>query len=58
MPTPDFVLDPRAKSGHGLLWLSGVKAVILRAASAGIGARGGGPVAALGNWNLVVWAVQ
>ncbi|NYI42234.1 NUDIX hydrolase [Demequina lutea] len=30
MPTPDFVLDLRAKIGHDLLWLSGVTAVVLR----------------------------
>ncbi|MCB2411839.1 NUDIX domain-containing protein [Demequina sp. TTPB684] len=30
MPTPDFVLDLRAKIGHDLLWLTGVTAVVLR----------------------------
>ncbi|GIG38195.1 NUDIX hydrolase [Cellulomonas pakistanensis] len=30
MPTPDFVLDLRARIGHDLLWLSGVSAVVLR----------------------------
>ncbi|MBC7298280.1 MAG: NUDIX domain-containing protein [Demequina sp.] len=30
MPTPDFVLDLRAKIGHDPLWLPGVTAVVLR----------------------------
>ncbi|WP_158375458.1 NUDIX hydrolase [Cellulosimicrobium cellulans] len=30
MPTPDFVLDLRARIGHDLLWLSGVSAVVVR----------------------------
>ncbi|WP_291377736.1 NUDIX domain-containing protein [Demequina sp.] len=30
MPTPDFVLDLRAKVGHDLLWMPGVTAVVLR----------------------------
>ena len=35
MPTPDFVLDLRAKIGHDLLWLTGVTAVVLRDTAAG-----------------------
>ena len=35
MPTPDFVLDLRARIGHDLLWLSGVSAVVLRPAPGG-----------------------
>jgi ADP-ribose pyrophosphatase YjhB (NUDIX family) len=35
MPTPDFVLDLRAKVGHDLLWLSGVTAVVLRDTASG-----------------------
>jgi len=38
MPTPDFVLDLRAKIGHDLLWLAGVTAVVLRDTAAGDGA--------------------
>jgi len=38
MPTPDFVLDLRAKIGHDLLWLAGVTAVVLRDTSAADGA--------------------
>lgn len=38
MPTPDFILDLRARIGHAPLWLPGVTAVVLRA---GIGGRGG-----------------
>lgn len=30
VPTPDFILDLRAKIGHAPLWLSGVTAVVLR----------------------------
>jgi 8-oxo-dGTP pyrophosphatase MutT (NUDIX family) len=30
VPTPDFVLDLRARSGHDLLWLPGVSAVVVR----------------------------
>ncbi len=30
MPTPDFILDLRAKIGHAPLWLSGVTAVVIR----------------------------
>lgn len=30
MPTPDFVLDLRARIGHDLLWLPGVSAVVVR----------------------------
>lgn len=30
MPTPDFVLDLRAKVGTSLLWLSGAAAVVVR----------------------------
>jgi 8-oxo-dGTP pyrophosphatase MutT (NUDIX family) len=30
VPTPDFVLDLRARIGHDLLWLSGVSAVVVR----------------------------
>ncbi|MCS5713994.1 NUDIX domain-containing protein [Herbiconiux sp. CPCC 205716] len=33
MPTPDFVLSLREKIGHEQLWLTGVTAVVLRAAS-------------------------
>jgi 8-oxo-dGTP pyrophosphatase MutT (NUDIX family) len=28
MPTPQFVLDLRAKIGHQMLWLPGVTAVV------------------------------
>ena len=35
MPTPDFVLDLRAKIGHDLLWLTGVTAVVLRDTAVG-----------------------
>ncbi len=35
MPTPDFVLDLRAKIGHDLLWLTGVTAVVLRDTDSG-----------------------
>jgi 8-oxo-dGTP pyrophosphatase MutT (NUDIX family) len=30
VPTPDFVLDLRARIGHDLLWLPGVSAVVVR----------------------------
>lgn len=30
MPTPDFILDLRAKVGHTMLWLSGATAVIVK----------------------------
>lgn len=30
MPTPDFILDLRAKIGNAPLWLSGVTAVVIR----------------------------
>lgn len=33
--TPDFVLDLRAHVGHGLLWLPGVTALVLRTRSGG-----------------------
>ncbi|MBM6405573.1 NUDIX domain-containing protein [Phycicoccus sp. CSK15P-2] len=29
MPTPDFILDLRAKVGHAMLWLPGVTAVVV-----------------------------
>ena len=35
MPTPDFVLDLRARIGHDLLWLPGVSAVVVRPGAGG-----------------------
>ena len=35
MPTPEFILDLRAKIGTDLLWLPGVTAVVLRPAATG-----------------------
>ena len=35
MPTPDFILDLRAKVGHTMLWLSGATAVIVKPGPSG-----------------------
>lgn len=39
MPTPDFIVELRAKIGHDLLWLTGATAVVLRGTQVLLGRR-------------------